>query len=182
MAILTVSHLAIGVTDMDRALSFYRDFLGLTVIEDWLQEYTDRGRENSPGLADEKAPGRARKVRRRAVWLRWSHDPHGTAVVLDQLLEPLAEDRRACLYDLGTHHVSFWVDDIDAIVRRAEEQGIDIPLQPITSPGVEYGLPDTGIRSAYVRDPDGNLVQLDQRVPAPEITSEYFQVIKKYPG
>ncbi len=149
MGIIAVSHLAVGVTDMDRSLEFYRDFLGLRVTSDWVQEFTDFTTQQP--------------VRRRTAWLRWGEGPHDSALVLDQMISPASADRRSELFDLGTHHFSFWVDDIDAILRDAERR--DVPLLfPHTADSKDYGEPEGGkIRSVFMRDPDGNFVQVDQR-------------------
>jgi len=45
MAVRAVSHVAIGVTDMDRALRFYRDALGLSVTQDTTQDFPPYGDE-----------------------------------------------------------------------------------------------------------------------------------------
>ena len=67
------------------------------------------------------------------------------------------------LFDLGIHHFSFWVDDIDSITARVEAAGFDVIL-PHTTDTKEYGeAPGGRIRSVFLRDPDGNFVQLDQR-------------------
>jgi catechol 2,3-dioxygenase-like lactoylglutathione lyase family enzyme len=63
-----LSHVNIGVTDMDRSLRFYRDGIGLAVVVDH-EEHVER-----LGL------------RQRAVYLRWDADPGGSFVVLDQQL------------------------------------------------------------------------------------------------
>ncbi len=149
MAILGVSHIAVGVTDLDRALLFYRDVLGLRVTADWEHEFTD--------------PVTDATVRRRSAFLRWSDDAHASALALDQLLTPDPADARAKLFDLGTHHFSFWVDDIDAVIARAESGGFAV-LYPHTADTKDYGeAPGGKIRSVFMRDPDDNFVQVDQR-------------------
>ena len=74
-----ISHIAVGVTDMQRSLGFYRDVLGMHVSLDTEEEL--------PGFGG----GEAQK--RRAVYLRWREGPHETFVVLDQQLsrEPFGE-------------------------------------------------------------------------------------------
>src|SRR5690606_22027101 len=90
MNVLAVSHIAIGVTDMERALKFYRDVLGLRVDADWRQRLTeDEGRELHGGRA----------IDRRCVWLRWGDGPYQSAINLDELRTPQPADRRADIYD-----------------------------------------------------------------------------------
>jgi catechol 2,3-dioxygenase-like lactoylglutathione lyase family enzyme len=155
MGVLAVSHIAIGVTDMDRALVFYRDVLGLRVDADWIQRLTeDQGRELHGGRA----------IERRCVWLRWGEGTAASAINLDELHTPRPEDRRAGIYDLGVHHISLWVDDIDDIIRRAREHGCAV-IMPHVSDTSPYGeAPGGRIRSVFLKDPDGNLVQCDCRI------------------
>jgi catechol 2,3-dioxygenase-like lactoylglutathione lyase family enzyme len=51
-------------------------------------------------------------------------------------------------------HVAFGVDDLDEACARLREQGVEIEVASRTFP---WG------RSAYLRDPDGRLVELAQR-------------------
>lgn len=157
MTVLAVSHIAIGVTDMNRALEFYRDVLGLRVDADWRQRLgEDEGRELHGGRA----------IERRCVWLRWDGQDgaNSSAINLDQLIEPRPQDRRAAIYDLGVHHVSLWVDDIAGIIARARAAGCEV-IMPHISPTEPYGEPPGGtIESVFLKDPDGNLIQCDRRL------------------
>ncbi len=155
MAVQGVSHIAVGVTDVDAALTFYRDVLGMEVTADYFQDLPpDRGPELHKG----------RHIKRRQVWLRWGGGEHASALTLDQLQEPIPADTRADIYDLGVHHFSFWVDDVDAVVGRASAAGFDV-IMPHTAATETYGEPPgRRIQSVFLRDPDGNLVQCDRRV------------------
>jgi catechol 2,3-dioxygenase-like lactoylglutathione lyase family enzyme len=151
MAIHSVSHVAVGVRDMDRALRFYRDVIGLDVRFDDIEEFG--GVDGRPG------------VKRRGVYLRWSDDPHAPFIVLDEQLsrEPTGAPKQ--LFETGIHHFGFWVDDVDAIAERARAEGVEFVHGPADAGTVAYGEPAGGtIRFMLVRDPDGNVVQVDQRV------------------
>ncbi len=145
-----ISHIAVGVTDMDRSLGFYCDVLGLHVSLDTEEEL--------PGFGGSDAQ------KRRACYLRWREGPHETFIVLDQQLsrEPFGSPPE--LFQIGTHHWGFWVDDVDGIVERAKGAGVPIVVEPVDADTLAYGEPAGGkCRSAFLRDPDGNVVQLDQR-------------------
>ncbi len=151
MGVLGVSHIAVGVTDLDRALQFYCDVIGLAVTADWIQEFDDFTNDQ--------------KVRRRTAFLRFSDDEYSSALALDQLMTPEPADARAELFDLGTHHFSFWVDDIDGVIARAQSGGFAV-IYPHTADTRDYGeAPGGKIRSVFMRDPDNNFVQVDQREP-----------------
>lgn len=154
MKIRNVSHIAIGVRDMEKSLAFYRDVLGMRVTLDETEEFGD----------GERFP----KTRRRGVYLRWDDDPHAPFVVLDQQLsqEPFGEP--AQLFQVGVHHVGFWVDDCDAVAERARAAGLEPMTRPANSDTIAYGeAPGGKVRTMFLRDPDGNVVQFDQRVAAP---------------
>jgi catechol 2,3-dioxygenase-like lactoylglutathione lyase family enzyme len=152
VSIRAVSHIAIGVRDMEVALAFYRDVLGLRVTADKIEEFAQR-----PGLPP---------AQRRAVYLRWIDGPHASFVVLDQQITNDIAGEPAELFQMGVHHFAFWVDDLDAMLARVRDAGITVVMGG-EGPGTDtvmYGEPPGGlVRSAFLRDPEGNYVQLDQR-------------------
>lgn len=150
MAIRNISHIAVGVRDMERSLAFYRDVLGLHVCLDTV--------ETLPALAG------STPSERRAVYLRWRDGPNESFIVLDQQLSRAPFGEPAKTFQVGTHHWGLWVDDVDAMVARAEAAGVSIAVRPVSADSVAYGEPAGGtVRSAFLRDPDGNIVQLDGR-------------------
>lgn len=149
MAPRAFSHIAVGVSDMDRALVFWRDVMDLGVDLDTIEEI--------PG------PDGTRR-RRRGVYLRWEQGDNASFVVLDQQLtiEPFGKPSK--LFALGVHHVSFWVDEIGPYRDRALEFGFSAG-EPTEADTVAYGEA-TGrrVRTTFLRDADGTFVQLDQRL------------------
>lgn len=143
------SHIAVGVSDMDRALVFWRDVMEMSVEVDTVEEV--------PGPGGEPR-------RRRGVYLRWEQGDHATFVVLDQQLSIEPFGSPAKLFQTGVHHVSFWVDDVEPFLRRAAARGFSAG-QPTQLDTVAYGeAPGRRVQTAFVRDGDGNWVQLDQRM------------------
>ena len=152
MGIQAVSHIAVGVRDMDVALGFYRDVIGLRVTADKVEEFS-------------QGPGQP-PAQRRAVYLRWVDGPHASFIVLDQQLTNEITGEPAQLFQMGCHHFAFWVDDLDEMMARVRAAGVDV-LMGGDGPGADtemYGEPPGGrVRSVFLRDPEGNYVQLDQR-------------------
>jgi catechol 2,3-dioxygenase-like lactoylglutathione lyase family enzyme len=138
---------------MDASLRFYRDLLGLRVSADLMEEFTE-GAEGRP-------------VKRRAVYLRWGTGPDASFVVLDQQLSAGDHGQPPRLFQNGVHHFAFWVDDIKAIVGAMRAAGIEVQYDLTDGDGADtkgYGeAPGGRILTAFVRDPDGQWVQLDQR-------------------
>ncbi|MEI4861287.1 VOC family protein, partial [Klebsiella pneumoniae] len=87
---------------------------------------------------------------------------------LDEQLERDGPGEPKELNEIGVHHIGFWVDDIDAIWDRARAAGVPVIVEP-SERGADtaaYGEPPGGfVRTMFVRDPEGNVVQFDQRVP-----------------
>ncbi len=153
MGVQAVSHIAVGVRDMEAALGFYRDVLGLRVTADKIEEFA-------------QGPGQS-PAKRRAVYLRWVDGPHASFVVLDQQITREVAGEPAQLFQMGCHHFAFWVDDLDAMMQRVRAAGVTVALggdEGPVSDTVMYGEPPGGrVRSVFLRDPEGNYVQLDQR-------------------
>jgi catechol 2,3-dioxygenase-like lactoylglutathione lyase family enzyme len=76
MKIRNTSHIAIGVSNMERALRFYRDLLGLRVTLDDPQE--------NPGGMLSRVQGGQQPRTRHGVYLRWEDGPNATFIVLSQ--------------------------------------------------------------------------------------------------
>ena len=149
MSVKGVSHIAVGVTDIERALAFYVKVIGLHPIADKVEEF--------PGLLDDK------RLHRRAVYLAAASDDKEAFLVLDQDLIGPADGAPSALLGLGIHHFSLWVDKLDPVIERALHNGYTV-ITPSTGPDADYWMPaEAEIRSVFIRDPDGNYVQLDQR-------------------
>ena len=54
----------------------------------------------------------------------------------------------------------FAVEDVDAECQQLGKQGISLTTEPTDHP-------DWGIRTAYLRDPDGNLIEINQPLTQP---------------
>ena len=151
MTVHSVSHVAVGVRDMDRSLAFYRDLIGLDVRFDDIEEF---------GASDGHPA-----VRRRGAYLQWSDDPHAPFIVLDQQISPGVDGDAKELYERGIHHFGFWVDNVEDVATRARAADVPFVYGPADTDTSTYGEKAGGtIRLLMLRDPDGNIVQLDQRV------------------
>ena len=147
--IKAVSHVAVGVRDMERALTFYRDVLGLRVRMDLM--------EDIPPMNGKPAR------KRRGVYMCWSEGPQESFLVLDQQDEQHGEP--AQVFQVGIHHFGFWVDDVDAIAARASAAGFRLLTKPGIGDDKTYGEPPgKKMKACFMLDPDGNCVQVDQRM------------------
>jgi catechol 2,3-dioxygenase-like lactoylglutathione lyase family enzyme len=128
-------HLVIGVTDMDRALAFYRDALGMDVVFETLIS----------GEPFDAALHAKRKQEGRVVGGLLG----GLMVELLSLgAKPDAEKQQRGI--TGIHNVSLSVTDLDDTHRRIAAAGYEPDQEPF-----EIG----GVRMFFVKDPDGTPVE-----------------------
>lgn len=139
-------HGGITVDDMDRALVFYRDGLGLE------QEF-DRILD-APYL---KAVLGLDFAHIRAVYLRI---PGGGFIELLEYvgIERLSAASRPC--DYGAGHLCLYVDDVAAIHARLVNLGFAARSSEVVE--ITAG-PNAGARSCYMADADGYAVELFQK-------------------
>src|ERR1700722_11868387 len=111
MTMINISHIAIGVRDINTSLPFWTDVVGLHVTLDAEVEQISLG---------------GKTVRRRGVYLRGEEGPDSTFIVLDEsLTDPYTGEPKA-LFEIGVHHFSFWVHNIDEILERARAAALEI--------------------------------------------------------
>lgn len=143
---------AIVVGDMERALGFYRDLLGLEVVEvkgagsAWAEEEQQRWHayhERCCGI-----PG----ARIQAISLR---APDGSGLELISYLEPRRPSAPRELSDAGTAVLSLRVTGSTEVVDALRAAGVEVVGGP-----VPYTLGGVRSNTTYVRDPDGHAICL----------------------
>jgi catechol 2,3-dioxygenase-like lactoylglutathione lyase family enzyme len=142
--IIAADHTGITVSNLARALAFWRDVLGF--------ELSHRAHHTGE-LASEVTgvPGAEISL---AVLKGYGHKI--------ELLEYLAPsdrkhaDLRPC--DVGSVHVALTVDNLDAVLRTIAASG----WQPAGKPQTLKSGPNAGKRVIYVCDPDGTTIEFMQ--------------------
>ena len=132
----TAHHFAVTVSDLDRAVAFYRDTLGLDV----LSEFSVGGDAFATGVGIDGASA------------DFAHLGAGDARV--ELVEytPEGDDRpEGDLNQPGATHLGLEVDDLDSVYASLPES-----VEPIAEPQTT----ESGTRICFLRDPDGTLVEL----------------------
>ena len=142
---LRFSHLVVGVTDMDRALGFYRGLLGMDVVFD----------QTMAGEPFDHALGGGDGNQGRVV---------GGLIggVMIELLSLGTESRPARRSFVGNQNISLSVTDLDDTYRQVQAAGI-APDQP------PFDI--AGVRMFFVKDPDGTAVEFIE-FPGTARTSE----------
>ena len=148
MTVSRIDHVGITVSDVDRALGFYRDLLGLRVVAD--------NTISEPAVAELLGLD---SVQLRIVDL---DSGDGRIVELLQYVEPTGRQIDYESSDPATEHIAFTVDDLAAVRVRLAEAGVKIVSRKaltIDDPGGSFD----GAICLYVRDPDGAILELVQR-------------------
>ena len=138
-----VHHISLSTTDLDRLLGFYRDLLGLSVRHVSVLEEGNAAFEAIVGMKD--TSGRAASLRAGNVQIEFF-----------QYTNPVprpVERRPAC--DGGIRHICFDVTDIMSEYRRLRDAGVEFESEP-------QRLEKAKLCSVYARDPDGNIVELQE--------------------
>ena len=137
-----IHHTAISTPDIEQALEFYRDLLGAEVVSDYGWPAGVEVADGLLALSDSSA---------RVAVLRL-----GNAMI--ELFEfdsptPSPGDPNRPVCDHGITHICLDVSDIDAEYVRLRDAGMRFHCEP----------QDLGaLRSTYGRDPDGNVIELQE--------------------
>lgn len=133
---LRAHHYGVTVADLDRAVSFYAERLGLDVLDRF--SVSGSGFETAVGV--DGATG------------RFAHLDAGGARVELVEYDPEGEKRRGDAVNRpGTKHLGFAVSDLDGFYDDLHED-VETLSEPQTS--------SSGTRILFLRDPEGNLVEV----------------------
>ncbi|MBN8882948.1 MAG: VOC family protein [Salana multivorans] len=134
MTTISLLYCPITVDDVDAAIAFYRDALGLELTNDVA---SDGHRWVTLG----------------------SSDPNAPALVLSDPGAGRSPEDGDALHRLvakgsGPGPYVFFTDDLDAVFERARDAGAEVLQEPMSQPW--------GTRDVALRDPAGNLVRINQ--------------------
>ncbi len=147
-----LNHAGVVVADLAVSKAFYTDVLGLSPA----QEFQIEDEQLSRGLG---VPGARLDV------IFWAVPGTATTIEMVRYLAPgdaaIAPGRAAAAggaeppaFRPGYGHIAFTVADIDAAHAELARRGARFISGPVTVPG--------GIRFCFLRDPDGNIVEIIQ--------------------
>jgi glyoxylase I family protein len=137
-----LSHVGLCVTDLERAVRFYRDLLG----------FAEEHRLEVAGEPTDRLL-RLHGTQLRAVYLLRD----GVRLELLRFDAPPAPPRHErVLHEPGLTHLSFRVDDLEATLAALRADGQTVLEDTVLS------FPEWQSGAAFVRDPDGQLIELVQ--------------------
>jgi catechol 2,3-dioxygenase-like lactoylglutathione lyase family enzyme len=143
---VTVSHVGMCVSDLDRSLRFYCDGLGFELVQSHAV-----GEQFGRLMEIDGVALRSRFVRRGGVSIELlCFDSPGH----------VGEPVRRAMNQLGLTHLSLRVDDLDATARTVEEHGGSVLAATRTT----FGEGASALDFVYCTDPDGVRIEL-MRLP-----------------
>ncbi len=134
-------HYGLTVSELATARRFYEDTLGFPVLH--TAHLSGAGFSDLVGVPDAAADVVFLDAGGLVLELFEFHDPGEPPAE-----SPSSTDR------VGAHHLAFVVDDVDAWYDRLADD-VAFHTEPVAG--------GTGIRAAYLQDPDGNVVELVSR-------------------
>ena len=137
--ITSMNHTGFVVRDLEKAVAFYRDVVGMEVV---------RSVDRDGGTISQV-------VGYENTHLKATHLSTGSGPTLEliEYVNPPATDRRSIeRATLGASHLAFNVDDIEQTFQRLVDNG-----GQKLNPPVEV---QPGRKACYLQDPDGNWIEL----------------------
>jgi catechol 2,3-dioxygenase-like lactoylglutathione lyase family enzyme len=129
-------HVGLTVSDLDRAVDFYRDILDCSVIA----EFEVSGEAFATGVDIEEASA------------RFAHLDGGSVRIELVEYEPPAEGRSVPqLNDTGATHLGLEVENLDVFYEQ-----LPSTVKTLSSPQTT----ETGTRILFLRDPEDNLIEI----------------------
>jgi len=144
--IIAADHTGITVSNLERSLEFWQNVLGF--------EFSHRAHQTNK-MASEITGVPGAEIKLAVV-----KAPGGHKIELLEYLAP--PDRKHVNFrpcDVGSVHVAFTVDKLDAILEKIAASGWKAAGKPQT---LKTG-PNAGKRVVYVRDPDGTTIEFMQQ-------------------
>ena len=136
MESLRTHHVGVTVSDLDRLVGFYRDVLGLDLVA----EFTVTGAAFAEGVGVPDATG------------HFAHLDGGGARIELVAYEPEGPSRpTGDVNEPGAAHLGFAVDDVDGFYAELPPE-----VETVSAPRTT----ESGTRILFLRDPEGNLVEV----------------------
>jgi catechol 2,3-dioxygenase-like lactoylglutathione lyase family enzyme len=139
-----IDHVGITVRKLERSLAFYRDLLGLRVIE----------------ISDEQDVGQIVGIPGARVKTADLDAGDGRVLELLEYVAARGDDVPQRPNAAGCPHVALQVHDIPKVLRRLARAGHNPDGEPTT---ITDAIAFEGATVVYLRDPDGAVIELVQR-------------------
>lgn len=142
-----IHHVAVSTGDLDRLVAFYTNLFGFEIV-------MQTGWDDQPAI--DEIVGLERSSARQVMLSAGNAFIELFEYATPQGRQPAPGDRTAA--DHGYTHFCIDVTDIDAEYARLSAAGMEFHCPPPT-------LGDGRVRATYGRDPDGNIIELQEVDP-----------------
>jgi len=150
-------HVNVMCSDFDASLRFYRDVLGASVAGGVTEE------DAAPGLRD--VMGFEAPARFRGAMLYWGDRDRSSYIDLVEYSEPGRVIERTGK-DLGLARIALRVADVEASKKWLLDHDVEL-----VGDVIDVSLQGRGRKILFIRDPDGTLVELVERIgPSNRVT------------
>jgi len=137
-----IRHFGIVVTDMEKSLKFYRDFLGLKIKVDAIEE----------GPFIDAILG-FKNIKVRTVKMLADEENTLVELLCYESYKKEKKEKNREIFNIGASHIAFTVDDLDYEYKRLKEKGIKFNCPPQISP-------DGKAKVTFCYDPDNTPIEL----------------------
>tara|TARA_Y100001963_G_scaffold160007_1_gene266987 strand:- start:5415 stop:5852 length:438 start_codon:yes stop_codon:yes gene_type:complete len=138
-----VRHIGITVSDLERSLEFYRDYLGFTVEKQMLESGTCIDNFSALTGVEVTTVKMAGSTSGAMIELLYYHSHNDDSP--QSVAYPITR--------IGCSHFALTVNDLDSLYECLTHVGVTFNHPVQTSP-------DGNVKIAFCRDPDGNLIEL----------------------
>ncbi len=156
-----MSHVALCTNDFERSMHFYRDLLGFKVAQEGT---TVEEGEYQQGIYKKKNQqvkfAILRHGKKKATPYGLSED--APVIALLAPTQSKATGKPILVDQIGISHFGIWVKGLNRVHKDLERKGVEFVAPPHVLAKTKEGT----IRSAFVKDPDGIIIQLDEMIPA----------------
>ena len=152
-----IFHVNVNVRDLDRSVAFYRDVLGMNVVEG---PFDGEGPAMAGIALGTQAYGvQPDQVKIRAAFLRYGDDENATIIdLLEFRSPPPMGGPYPSLHNVGIARIALKVSDIDEAYGHLVANGVQFVSEPV---GVNIGDDLlAGIRYCCFYDPDGTILEI----------------------
>jgi catechol 2,3-dioxygenase-like lactoylglutathione lyase family enzyme len=139
-----IRHVGLVVLNLDKALIFYRDLLGLKI----------QGTTSEEGNFISSITS-INNVKLNTVKL--SADDNSTRIELIELLSEIPATNNTQLSTRGFTHIALTVSDLDELYIKLQNKGIEFTCEPKLSPNGK-------LKITFCRDFEGNFLELTQEL------------------
>lgn len=147
MEIHGIAHTGICVTNLEKSIAFYNGIMGFKIMDP------------PCSMVDDPDEGIALGFSKHSHRICLLEVKQGHYLELMEFGYPLPENRNVALMNqIGKHHMSYIVDDINSWVQKFRDMGLKVNSDPLpyeTKAGIEWWT--------IVKDPDGIEIELIEK-------------------